>query len=73
MTEALKRALDQVEHLNPEAQDEIALLIEREIADRRWDELFATDASDRFLEESVACVQRENEAGLGALQPAISA
>jgi hypothetical protein len=64
MTEALKRALDQVEHLSADAPDEIARLIEREIAGKKWDELFASEASDRFLEELVAEARREDDAGL---------
>ena len=59
-----KRAVDQVEHVCPDAQAEIARLIEHAIADKKWDGLFASEESDRFFEEMAAKVLREDEAGL---------
>jgi hypothetical protein len=64
VTEALKRVVDQVEQLPPEEQDAIAELIERELADRKWEELYASPASDRFLERLEAEARREDAAGL---------
>ena len=64
MTETLKRAMDQVAQLPPDEQDAIAELIERELADRRWDTLFATDASQRFLDRLESEALREDATGL---------
>ena len=58
MTDALKQALCRAIHLSPDAQDEIARLIEREIADKKRDELFASEESDRFPEGLVAEARR---------------
>ena len=64
MTETLKRVVLQVEQLSPEEQDAIAEVIERELADRKWEALFASPASDRFLERLEAEARREDAAGL---------
>ena len=64
VTEALKRAVDQVEQLSPEEQDAIAAVIERELADRKWEELFASPASEGFLERLESEARREDAAGL---------
>ncbi len=64
MTENLKKVVDQVEQLSPEEQDAIAEVIERELADRRWDVLFASPASERFLEQLESEARREDAAGL---------
>ena len=64
MTETLKRVVLQVEQLSPEEQDAIAEGIERELADRKWEALFASPASDRFLERLEAEARREDAAGL---------
>lgn len=64
MTNTLKRVVAQVERLSPEEQDAIAEVIERELADRRWDALFASPASERFLERLEAEARREDAAGL---------
>ncbi len=64
MTNTLKRVVAQVERLSPEEQDAIAEVIERELADRRWDALYASPASERFLERLEAEARREDAAGL---------
>jgi hypothetical protein len=64
MTETLKRAIDQVEQLSPAEQDLIAELIERQLADMKWDSLFATDASQRFLQQLKSEARRAEAAGL---------
>jgi hypothetical protein len=63
MTETLKRAVHQVEQLPPEEQDKIAAIIERELADRRWEALFASEASDRFLDRLESESQTQEAAG----------
>ena len=64
MTETLKKVVDQVEQLPPEEQDAIAEVIERELADRKWDVLFASPASERFLDRLASEARREEAAGL---------
>lgn len=64
MTETLKKVVDQVKQLPPEVQDAIAEVIERELADRKWDALFASPASERFLDRLEAEARREDAAGL---------
>jgi hypothetical protein len=64
VTEALKRVVDQVEQLPPEEQDAIAELIERELADRKWEELLASPESDRYLARLQAEARREDASGL---------
>ncbi|HEY7036616.1 MAG TPA: hypothetical protein VH482_35135 [Thermomicrobiales bacterium] len=64
MTESLQRIVNLVEQLPPEEQDAIAEMIERELADRKWDELFATEASDRFLARLSSKALREDDSGL---------
>ena len=63
MTGTLSRAVDRVEQLSPAEQDAIAEVIERELADRKWDTLLATPASDRFLERLASEARREDAAG----------
>ena len=64
MTETLKRAMDQVEQLSPAEQDLIAEVIERELADRKWEALFASPESHRFLQRLEAEARRDEAAGL---------
>ena len=63
MTETLRKAIDQLEQLPPAEQDAIAEVIERELADRKWDALFASPASERFLERLASEARREVTAG----------
>ena len=64
MTETLRKAVARVEQLSPAEQDAIAEVIERALADRTWDALFAAPASERFLDRLVSEARREDEAGL---------
>ena len=64
MTETLKRVVDQVKQLSPEEQDAIAELIERELADRKWEALFSSGASDHFLARLESEALKEDAAGL---------
>ena len=64
MTETLKKVVSRVEQLSPEEQDAIAEVIERALADRTWDRLFASPASDRFLERLVSDARREEAVSL---------
>ena len=63
MTETLKRVVDLVEQLSPEEQDAIAEVIEKELADRKWDNLLSSPASERFLERLGSEARREDAAG----------
>jgi hypothetical protein len=64
VTETLRKAVDRLEHLPPAAQDAIAEVIERELADRNWDALFTSPASEHFPERLPADARREDAAGL---------
>ena len=64
MTETLRRVVEQIEQLPPQEQDAIAEIIERELADRKWDALFASPASERFVNRLVSDAKREQAAGL---------
>lgn len=63
MTGALARVFKQAEELPESAQEELAELIEQKLADMRWEELFATPESDRFLQQLAAEAIKEDEAG----------
>ena len=54
MTERLRHALESIEQLPEAAQDEAAERIEaiaEELAERRWDELFADPRSELFFDQ----------------------
>ena len=63
MTELLRRVVAQIELLPPEQQDAIAEALQRELEEREWDDLLATPASQRFLDELVAEALQEDAAG----------
>lgn len=69
MIDALREVIEEVEHLDPAAQDIIAALIrqklkELEEEEREWDALVSTPGSQRFLDMLAEEARKENAAGL---------
>lgn len=69
MIDALREVIEEVEHLDPAAQDIIAALIrqklkELEEEEREWDALVSTPDSQRFLDMLAEEARQENAAGL---------
>jgi hypothetical protein len=62
MTERLQHVLEQVQQLPDKEQDELASLIEEELAEREWDALLARPGSRAFLKQLVAEGLAEYEA-----------
>ena len=64
MTSALRKAWDEVKKLPPKQQDTMAAIILDELAsERKWDELFASEGSQRFLERMSEHVMEEHRQG----------
>ncbi len=66
MTEALRRAIELIEQLPASSQDAVAeklQTIAAELADQRWDELFADPRSDLFFEQMIAEIEDDRHAG----------
>ena len=64
MTEALERAFKEAQALPDQEQLEIAELIERKIADMRWEKLLARPESESMLHAMAADAIAEDDAGV---------
>jgi hypothetical protein len=63
MTERLQSVLTQIEHLPPEEQDQLAAVLEEQLAEHEWEGLLQKPGSRAFLKELVEEGQREHAAG----------
>jgi hypothetical protein len=66
MTEQLRKALEYIEQLSDAAQNVVAEKLQslaEELAEQRWDELFADPRSERFFDEMQAEVERAKQEG----------
>ena len=66
MTEALRRAIAQIEHLPEAAQDEAAAKIQTiaaELANQSWDELLQDSRSDTFFDHMLTEIEAERNKG----------